>query len=175
VSGTDVESAVAHCHITSIETPPIHLARSSLENDRHSGRQSLHLILEVRRHFPNLSNVVEDMIGHSVCLEAQDQGRPIDGSGSVQNHIVVDVAERDLSDFLREVRGSSNLDALEAPVSTGTTASGRPSLASLSGLFRFHLSSQFCTCITFFLAFECLSLLDLRIGCLLHLSYCQWL
>ena len=76
-----------------------------------------------------------------MCLEAQDQGRPIDGSGYIPNHIVVDVAGRDLSEFLPEVMGSSNLDALEAPVSTGTTAFGHPSVASPSCLLRFHLSS----------------------------------
>ena len=76
-----------------------------------------------------------------MCLEAQDQGRPIDESGYMPNDIVVDVAGRDSSEFLPEVRGSSNLDALEAPVSTGTTFFGHPSLASPSCLLRLHLSS----------------------------------
>ena len=76
-----------------------------------------------------------------MCLEAQDQGRPIDESGYISNDIVVDVTGRDLSEFLPEVRGSSNLDALEAPASTGTTFFGHPPLASPSCLLRLHLSS----------------------------------
>ena len=118
------------------------------------GRQRL-VLCHRARHI--LLNVVADMIRHSVCLEARHQGRPIDGGGSHQNHILRHGCCWARSDFLREVGGSSNLDAPEAPVSTGTTASGRPSLASLSCLSRFHLSSQFCACITsvFCIVFGC--------------------
>ena len=76
-----------------------------------------------------------------MCLEAQDQGRPIDESGYMPKDIVVDVAGRDSSQFLPEVRGSSNFDALEALASTGTTFFGHPPLASPSRLLRMHLSS----------------------------------